>query len=211
MASESSAAASELRRSITEASQRVGEIIDDAERAAAEIRAEAQEEARIEAQRAVNESAAELASVVSPLVERVEGLRVEAASLMDELQVVTERLRKLTQPNESGLPASEPEALESVSEPAIEAEPDGPAATSLDAQAPESAGSSAPPGPVPVPYPGKAAASDPELSGPPEEALLRATQMAVAGNSRPEIEETLRDEFGLDDPVPVVDDILGTA
>lgn len=202
MASEGSAAASQLRRSITEASRRVGEIIDDAERAAETIRSEAEEDARTEAQRVVNESAAELASVVSPLVERVENLRVEAASLMDELQVVTESLRKLTQPDETVA-----KTRVAVDEPAKAQtpEPEVPDVGEAPDPKPDS-----PDGPVPVAYPGKAVTSGTGASGPPEEALLRATQMAVAGNSRQEIEETLRDEFGLDDPVPVVDDILGT-
>ncbi len=49
------------------------------------------------------------------------------------------------------------------------------------------------------------------MSAPPEEAVLRATQMAVAGSSRSEIEATLSDEFGLADATPVVNDILGPA
>jgi hypothetical protein len=45
----------------------------------------------------------------------------------------------------------------------------------------------------------------------PEGALLRAAQMAVAGNSRAEIEAALRDEFDLPDPGAIADDILGGA
>jgi hypothetical protein len=42
-----------------------------------------------------------------------------------------------------------------------------------------------------------------------EDAVLRATQMAVAGNSREEIETVLRTEFGVSDPASVTNEILG--
>lgn len=42
----------------------------------------------------------------------------------------------------------------------------------------------------------------------PEQAVLRATQMAVAGAERGEIEQMLRADFGVEDPVPVVDEML---
>jgi hypothetical protein len=43
----------------------------------------------------------------------------------------------------------------------------------------------------------------------PEEAMLHATQMAVAGSGREEIEDTLRTEYGLADPARLVTEILG--
>ena len=43
-----------------------------------------------------------------------------------------------------------------------------------------------------------------------EEPLLRATQMAVAGTGRPEIEETLKQEFGIEAPGEIVDQVLGS-
>ena len=43
----------------------------------------------------------------------------------------------------------------------------------------------------------------------PEEALLRATQMAVAGSSRGAIERFLVEEYGVDDPDPLLDSVLG--
>lgn len=48
-----------------------------------------------------------------------------------------------------------------------------------------------------------------EDPGSPAGARLLATQMAVAGNSREEIEERLRNEFGIEDTVPILDAILG--
>ena len=44
-----------------------------------------------------------------------------------------------------------------------------------------------------------------------DEAMLRATQMAVAGSSRDEIGRTLEAEFGIDDPEPILGQILGPA
>jgi vacuolar-type H+-ATPase subunit H len=46
---------------------------------------------------------------------------------------------------------------------------------------------------------------------PPEEAKLLATQIAVAGGSRSEIARRLLDEFGIHDPEPVLNEILGPA
>jgi hypothetical protein len=43
----------------------------------------------------------------------------------------------------------------------------------------------------------------------PAEALLRATQMAVAGSDRLEIERTLETEFAVANPRAIVDSILG--
>jgi len=217
MASESSGAASEFRRSVSDASRRIGEIIDDAESAAAKIRAEAHEDARKEAQRAVNESAAELATVVSPLVDRVETLREEAAGLMNELQAITERLRNLTQPGSISVPpVPVPKRAEPPPDPKPEASPiPEKAPETKEAPPTESPAPAEPdppdPGPKPVAYPGTAAPEADSDSLPPEEALLRATQMAVAGSSREEIEVALRDEFSLDDPGAAVDDILGPA
>ena len=53
---------------------------------------------------------------------------------------------------------------------------------------------------------GDAEADSDELS---TGARLIATQMAVAGSSRPEIESRLRTEFGIDDAGPMLDSILG--
>ncbi len=43
-----------------------------------------------------------------------------------------------------------------------------------------------------------------------DRALLRATQMAVAGSGRADIERALRDELGVGDPGPVIDRVLGS-
>jgi hypothetical protein len=55
----------------------------------------------------------------------------------------------------------------------------------------------------------KASPGGPSPSEVPEEALLRATQMAVAGHERTEIERVLIAEFAVDDVQGVLDEILG--
>ncbi len=204
-------AGSRLKSSITEASRKIEGIIDDAERAAAEIRADAQADAQRQAQSALNERSAELAGVVQPLVERVEVLRTNAAELMEELETVTNRLLEMTKGN--ALLKVSPDAGEDAPAERSEmdrAEPVEPASAPPPPLPPAPAVESAPPGPTPIAYPGTSTSSS-EAPGPPEEAVLRATQMAVAGSPRSDIELALRDEFELDDPGSVVDDILGPA
>lgn len=196
MSSEETSPGLQLKTSITDASRKIESIIDDAERAATEIRADAKANAEREAKRALNESSAELAAVVNPLIERVENLRVEAAALMHEIETATAKLSELARVTGVATPAAPPvpeEAMRPAASPPV------------DRAEPVAATSS--PGPVPVAYPGRG--REEASAAVPEEAVLRATQMAVAGSSRAEIETTLSDEFGLEDPTPVVNDILG--
>ncbi|HYH62647.1 MAG TPA: hypothetical protein VD766_12340, partial [Solirubrobacterales bacterium] len=144
--------------------------------------------------------------VVQPLVERVEVLRSNAAELMEELETVTRRLLEMTKGNALLKMSPDPGEDKPVeSGEADRAEPAEPAEPVAASPAPVT--ESGPPGPTPTAYPGTSASSS--ESAPPEEAVLRATQMAVAGSPRSDIEVALRDEFGLDDPGSVVDDILG--
>lgn len=194
-----------LKSSIADVSQMIKSIIDDAESAAEEIRAEAKADAEREAQQAFSSSAAELTTVVQPLVERVEGLRVEVAALMNEIEAATSKLQQLSRAGEERLAGAAPAPpVDNSPEAALE-EPPEPKPPTPDPVAAASA-----PGPVPVAYPGKGGKAESSFSIP-EEAVLRATQMAVAGSSRSEIESTLRDEFDLEDAGPVVNEILGAA
>ncbi|MDX6585730.1 MAG: hypothetical protein QOI31_203 [Solirubrobacterales bacterium] len=197
---------SQLKASITDATLKIESIIDDAERAASDIRAEAREEAERESRRIVSEGGAQLASVLEPLIKRVESLRVESAALMHELEAATLELVDLTKRTAEPVPAdvsASPAPVIGLKETA-EAEVEEPPVVE------EAPVASLTPGPTPVAYPGTGADSN-DASAPPEEAVLRATQMAVAGSSRSEIEATLSDEFGLADATPVVNDILGPA
>jgi hypothetical protein len=70
--------------------------------------------------------------------------------------------------------------------------------------APEPAPQPQPPRSLPVPD----VKPEPSPQRIPDQAVLRATQMAVAGTERTEIEQMLRDEFGVADATGVVDRML---
>ncbi|MDP9483791.1 MAG: hypothetical protein M3P84_11290, partial [Chloroflexota bacterium] len=71
----------------------------------------------------------------------------------------------------------------------------------------------APTGSPAVAYPGagQPPAASSGFDGRSEAALLRATQLAVAGSGRGEIEARLLSEFDLADPGAVIDEILGAS
>jgi cell division septum initiation protein DivIVA len=180
-----------LRRSLSEATRRIEEIVDTAERVAAEILADAEAEAdrylderRREAERLADERERTLSEVVASMERRASRLRGEVEGMVGELEAAIARLRGLAAPESSSRPLA--------------------AAQGEAALRP------------PAPYPTESAAAaqpgEPEVvteARGPEEPLLRATQMAVAGSSREEIERTLVDEFGVSDPGAIVDAVLG--
>jgi cell division septum initiation protein DivIVA len=167
---------SELRRSVSEVSARIEEIIDAAERAAESIRGEAEAEAKRylaererEADRMAEERARELGELAEVLAERARYVSEQVEGLSQALERTVARMRAGGMPSES-------------SETGLELGGDEPEARS---------------------------ASSPRVGGGAEEPLLRATQMAVAGSERTEIERMLRREFGVEDPNVIVDQILG--
>ena len=206
---------SELRRSVSEATKRIESIIDAAANAADQIRADAEAEAerylarrRSEADRLVGERARGFAELIERLVERASGLQAESEEVLAELRAAARGFAELSAPR------PEPPRPEPVRPDPLPSEPLPPQAAAAE-QAPQRAM------PRPTAYPGTAGeppalSESPAAPGAlpldapvPEEALLRATQMAVAGNARVEIERTLRVEFAIDDPSPVLDEILG--
>lgn len=228
MSSQPASSGSQLRESITDAQRKIESIIDAAERAAADIRAEARKEAEAETRRHLAESTAKLGEITAPLQKRVESLRAEAKALTHDIEAAEARLRELSRPSgsdsEQPAPAASPPSSDKTqaagqtssfgkpapAQPAPEPAPAPGPAASPASSAPVSAAAPAPQtGPRPVAYPGTGGGSAEPGGAPPEEAYLRATQMAVAGSPRAEIEETLRAEFGLDDPAPIVGEILG--
>jgi hypothetical protein len=201
---------SELRRSVSEATARIQEIIDAAERVAEEIRSEAQAEAdrylegrRREADRLTQERARQLPELGQSVVASARQVQLQAEALAGVLEEAVARIRATV----SSAPAttSDPRRRET-REPALR-------------QAPESAPRE---GPEPPPGDGASEGSDASSSQPvrpadprkepvppPEEPILRVTQMAIAGSTRPDIEAALRGEFGITDPEEIVDRILG--
>jgi hypothetical protein len=167
---------SQLRRSVTEATARIQEIIDAAERVAEEIRADAEAEAsrylderKRDADRLAEEQARRLSELSDLLAERARYVREQVEALTDALERTVANIRAGTTP---------PAAAET--EPPVAGEErEAPPQTSV------------------------------RDSGGVEEPLLRATQMAVGGSERGEIERTLRREFGVEEPNAIVDRILG--
>jgi hypothetical protein len=171
---------------VTNVGSRIQEILDTAERVASEIRAEAEasssdylNERRREADRVVEDRVREFGTMVQSLSLRIESLQREAGALVDALE---EARRSL-----GGLEPSQVSAASTQVPPAPPAPQYPP-----------------PPAPDHSPLP----ADDDAGAGIPERAILRATQMAVAGTERTEIERMLRTEFDVKDPVAVVDEML---
>jgi cell division septum initiation protein DivIVA len=118
---------SELGRSITEATSRIHEIIDAAERLAEEIRAEAEaeaarylEERRREADRLTEDRRAELGKLTDSAAEQAERLGAEAESLSQTIEAIrwVAEKRPVAQP---GRPSNEPEREPAREEPLLRA------------------------------------------------------------------------------------------
>jgi hypothetical protein len=185
--------------------ERVQEILDLAERVAGDIRTEAETaserqiaDSRREADRVVDERLGELASLTRSLTGQVEAVAREARALIAQLDGARERLADIgAQPDRTD---PRPDRTDTHPVSAMPTE-DAPAAP-VDAPA---APVDTPAAPVDA-----AAEASPDSDGNqiPEQAVLRATQMAVAGVERTQIEHMLRSEFGVDDATTVVDKML---
>jgi hypothetical protein len=189
-------AASELRRSVGHATERIHEIIDAAERVAIEIRSDAEREAesylaerRREADRLVGERTAALDDLTRKLAESAERFKRQAEQMLGDLDAVIFETR-------AGVARNSPAVPEPELRPVHHPPPPGPAAE------PE------PPSVVLSAHPGggegDAAGRDPTA-----EALLRATQMAVTGKGRDEVISVLRSDFPSVDAESIADEILG--
>lgn len=198
-----------LRSSISDAAERIDEVVQAAERVAVELQEDARREAeqylqerREDADRLVAERAGALSELSHSLVSQVEELSEQSRALAGRVDEIAEEFRSVLEegfeapqpgpaqiaipgdgPIQEPVPAAEP-AFDADPEPALESEGEI-LSEDLDEED-----------------------AEPE-SRAPEEALLRATQMAISGRSRAEIGEQLRSEFDLDDPEPLLDQVLG--
>jgi hypothetical protein len=187
-----------IRDSVRSVTERIEEVLLAAERVAAEIQADAEaqaatylSEARSEAEE-YSRRRREAADAAAG--ERRATLDALAADLCARRSSLRERAAELEREIER--------VLAVIGQLADAAEDEAPRAAQGDRTKP----------PLAVAYPGSGDAHErrgPEAAT--EEALLRATQLAVAGSRRADIEAALRAEFGLDDPAGVVDEILGDA
>ena len=176
-------------------------VIDAAERAAAAIRQDAEEQARrhlADAQRKADRLTAERVRLIAQLTD---DLLRHAGTVREQSEVMVESLetairavtRKLEEPPELNSPDPAGAAFESSPEiePPPVAEP-APAPLSISSQ------------PLAEPAPRPAVPL-----GFSQDALLQATRLAVSGAGREAIAQMLRDDYGIADPTPVVDRVLG--
>jgi hypothetical protein len=205
--------ATPIHESLSSAAQKIQGIVEAAEEAARAIQSEAEVDAgryREERRRETDALAAERADRLNELSvslgEHAVRVRSAVQSLASELDRAADELRGDT------TPPSHPSQHEEKSQ--HEENGDAPEGGSDDsrpgwfrrlAQTPEAVADSAAGDAASGRH--LAAADGPGDVPVPDEALLRATQMAVAGRSREEIEETLRRDFALSNPEAVVDDI----
>jgi len=169
----------------TSTAERIGAIVEAAERAAVAVIDDAEkqaqrhlDEAQAEADRLVADRLASLSALTDSLLAQAESAKAEAAGLIARLEEAKRRL-------------AAGEELEAPDDPAEEQT----RGSHLSAVVPvdESAG---------------LGGSD-AGRGTPAGARLLATQMAVSGSSREEIEERLKRGFEIEDPAAILDAILG--
>ncbi|MBS1679402.1 MAG: hypothetical protein JST08_18665 [Actinobacteria bacterium] len=178
---------------------RLAEIVGAAEEAAKRVIDEAEEEARSrivdaheEADRIVADRLAGLAELTDQIAVQAEALRRQSEVLQQALAEAKAELGGDAALDGAGLAGQRPPDREPVPEPEPAArKPAGPALTVV--------------GPVAEEEPAAGA----QEVGTPAGARLLATQMAVSGSSRSEIEERLRSGFALEDTRGILDAILG--
>jgi hypothetical protein len=214
---------------------RLAEIVAAAEQAAKQVIDEAEAEARArlsdaqeEADRIVAERLAHLHSLTDEIGAQAEALKLGAEALQAALvQARLEADGANPLGGSTTMPGSEPAPQADDSKPA------GPALTVVGIPEPEAEPGPRPehehrfeserrfegerrpepePGPEDTPEPVAAESFDSEpplVAGTPAGARLLATQMAVSGSSRDEIEARLRIGFAIADPRSILDAILG--
>jgi hypothetical protein len=161
---------------------RVQEILDAAERIAGEIRAEAE----AAGENYVYERRREAERAVEEGVREFTGLTHSVTARVETLQREASALVEVLEDARRRL-ASLAQSVEPQPQPTFRSSP--------------------PHAPL-TPQPAAAETDASESEKIPEQAILRATQMAVAGIERTEIELMLRTEFGIRDPASVVDQML---
>jgi hypothetical protein len=171
--------------------QRLEAIVEAAERAAAGVIDDAEAEARrylgqarAEADRLGEGQVSEFAEAVDSLLDQTISLRREAERLQSTLEAAKARIGV----GESTGPAP-------IAEAEREEMHEAPRLRAID-------------GTQPAPVPPAPRSAEPSRSDPAGARLL-ATQMAVSGSSREEIEQRLRNGFEIEDPGAILDAILG--
>ena len=176
--------------------ERLAEIVEAAERAAASVIDDAETEARrylaearLEADRLVSERLSALRRLTTSLIEEAESVWRQSEALLSSL----EEARRLLDEEEPHRPRPARVAHLSAVTPAAEPQPRESGLRPLEHSLPASRDNG------PSERRGRSAAG----------ARLLATQMAVSGASREEIEKTLRSGFEIEDAGAILDAILG--
>jgi vacuolar-type H+-ATPase subunit H len=165
--------------------ERIGAIVEAAEQAAVTVIDDAEAQARQHLEQAHAEADRQVAERLASLAELIDSVTAQAETIRSESELLLSSLEKARRRLASG----GPEASETPEPPARP--------TRLTAVAPV-----AEPDPV-------AAAPQERDHRTPAGARLLATQMAVSGSSREEIEARLRNGFEIDDAGAILDAILG--
>jgi len=200
--------------SLSGAADRIRQMLVTAEDVSEDIRREAQEEAERYLAKARGDADSLLAERRQHLERALEVLRTEGREIERRVAAVTAALEQaLADPLVAGQAAEAPQAeapaaeTETAPEPA-KAEPKRrkrdkdtdsvpPPVADADTEGPEDEA-------------GGDGKSDGDAAHQRQRALIRATQLAVQGVERDEVQKTLDREFELDDTADIVDEILGS-
>lgn len=219
----------DVREFVASATAKIESIIDSAESVAAEIRDEASadadhygrtrraavdselEERHADYGRRLEAAALKAQELTEPLLAEVDFVRTAAKRLGGRLEEISSALRALadelapgpgdTRAQEAPGPAGEDDSSEAEEQPepvAIESP-----AQSLPPSVSLSGGKSD------LPRQSQRETREASSESPPTEALLLATQLAVSGSSREQIEAELRQRFEIENVNAVLDELLG--
>jgi archaellum component FlaC len=197
-----------LDRFLSDAQNKISEVIDAAERVAKDTHNDAQNQAEAylegrkkDADTLVANRRAELNEITSGMAQRIEDLRSEVDKISNEIAQSIERVKDLA--HSTADPATAPE-------PRLSPTPDLQPVADEPEEAPAEAGAEAVSDDAGDADESDGGAGDSGTQNR-EHVVLRATQLAVAGTARGEIEATLVKEFGIDDAGSIVDEIVGPA
>jgi vacuolar-type H+-ATPase subunit H len=181
--------AAERIEAVVEAAERAAEtVIDDAEKQARSYLAEAE----AEADRVVSQRLASLSALTDTLLSQADAIRRQTEGLLAALEDAKAQLEDGSDgdlPPQAD-PSAQPRPVRGSHLTAVTAPEEFPADPEPELDPPE-----APPAQT--------------RRGTPAGARLLATQMAVSGNSREEIELRLRNGFDIEDTTAILDAILG--
>jgi hypothetical protein len=191
----------------TSTAERLAAIVEAAEQAAvtviddAERQAQRQlEQARTEADRVVAERLGSLTELTDSLIAQAEAIQAQSQQLLASLADAKRRIGA-----EGGAEAGDagPTPIRGSHLSAVEPAPEPSIAARFSAEQRGATAENS--GPSPAECRGAPA----DETGTPAGARLLATQMAVSGNTREEIEERLRNGFEIEDTASILDAILG--